>query len=922
MPFVAALIAIAINFLAVDVGLGVALATGIVNGLIGIGLSFIANALFGPKEPSVHGRRENIRNPIAPRRFYYGRVKPGGVMTFLKIASLSFATEGKVNALHYVISIAGREFDHFEFHWFGDAQIVMDSSNIVIVPEHYYWGSLPYAKLTWHEGTDTQDPDSMLLADFPNSWTSAFHGYGIPYAVLRLFSPELKDFTNVYPEGLPVYSTIARAAKIWDSRDGTQSNTDKTTWKWKSNGILATLDYLWSGDGSRLPLEMILPAIDVWNMEADYCETWRDTLNGGSELWYRLAGGYQSNEPPKVVLPRMLDPMDAKLFLRADGAIAISVGRWRDPELTIPNSQIYSYSGFGRGKQKGDVKNVIDATFISPDYNFVQQQADPLRNETSIAIDTEQVMTLDLDWAPSHPQARTRMKIEAYRQDPQNWSGKIVTKAYGLKYLTPNADGSPKRFICFEIDDLEIDSTIAFEVLGFAFDARAGRCTFTVSQMSADAYNYDPASDEGTPPLLVRGTGGVGGVEDPYNFAITVSGDVITATFAVPIDTGLSYSLQVRVTADAVGDDTASWTELTHSSGWGGHTGSLADGRYDVRVRLWYHDKQNLYSNPRVIRGIKIGTGAPAGVPSAPVSFAATNRGGNTVELVLTAVTDMRAVGVKIWKGTGFGSIFASAVLEVQYDLTSGSALDVFHLAAATGAFNFWATTTDVFGNDSLTPIGPAAVTITGGAFSPPNPVPSIPADAASVTVRATSADFTWTANPGGDAVTAYQLWGAEIETDASGVGLDQTTLLGTFGSSATSATIKGLSPDTTYCFYLVAVNANGPSVEAPVQRFTTTELNGYRLVTASSSPITLEDDDQWVGVNNTTSAALEIRMMANPTSDRTVIISDAGNNAGSHDLILKDTAGTNTLDTISFNGVSSRVGWTGTLWFLGGGIQ
>src|SRR5690348_8805289 len=127
-------------------------------------------------------------------------------------------------------------------------------------------------------------------------------------------------------------------------------------------------------------------------------------------------------------------------------------------------------------------------------------------------------MTLDLDWCPSHSQARRRMKIESYRQDPQGWCGTIITKAYGLKFLNQNSDGSRRRFVHFVISDFDIDDD--FEVQNFSFDHKSGRCTFNVIQMSPAAFDWDAESDEGTAPGRAKDTSN-SGVEDPFNLQIT-----------------------------------------------------------------------------------------------------------------------------------------------------------------------------------------------------------------------------------------------------------------------------------------------------------------------------------------------------------------------------------------------------------------
>lgn len=568
------------------------------------GLSALGSALLGPDKPKPpHAQRENFRNPIAPRVRYYGRVKIGGVYAFLKVGTIDSPDFGTVNTLYSVIVLGQGEFDEIEESWLANSKVTLDVDGWVRVPKNYYFGGNRHVMIRTHAGTFSQSADGVMTDNWPTQWTTDFRGRNIPYAVIAAIGPIPANFTSVFPAGLPSYIAVARTSKIWDPRDDAQSYDDPSTWTWTRNGVLIVLNAVLDADGLNLPIDMVMPAIDVWKAEADYAANRIPLKNGGSEQRYRLSGGYSLTDPPKNWLPKMLDPMDARLALRGDGAIVIDVGRWREPELTISDNEIYSYTNFSRGKQKADIRNQINATFIAEEYDYVQQQADPFLNEDSIDVDGLQSMTLDLDWCPSHSHARRRMKIELDRQNPDGWNGIIITKAYGLKFLTPNADGSRKRFVHFTITEMGID--FDFEVLTFSFDHKTGRCTFAVRQASSAAYDWDPDEDEGTAPGRAKDTS-ASGVEDPFNLQISVASSEITVSIDTPLNTGLTLILDYRSTVDAISDDDASWTDIT-VSGWAGTTGALTSGHmYDVRARLHNGASPVDYSDSLIIRGIPI----------------------------------------------------------------------------------------------------------------------------------------------------------------------------------------------------------------------------------------------------------------------------------------------------------------------------
>lgn len=710
MPFVIPFIAAALTYIGVGAETATFIATTIVNIAISVALSEIATLIEGgPKKPNLHAQRENLRNPIAPRRRYYGRVKISGIYVFINVTDITYGPFTDINALHLVIALAQGEFDDFEEHWLSDAKAFLDDNNVVIMPYHFYQES-PFIRIFAHDGTDNQAADTLMTTNWPGQWTSDFHGYGVPYVSMILFSPTPENFNSVYSAGLPSYSGVCRAAKLWDPRDQTQQWSDRSTWKWSSNGALAVLDVLWSNGGVRLPLELILPAISVWQNQADYADKTRLLKNGGSEAWYRLCGGFEFTDPPKNWLPKMLAPMDARLGMRGDGAIVLDVGRWRLPELTISDNEIVGYQNLSQGKQKADIRNQIDATFVAPEYGYVEQQADSWLNEDSIDTDGLQQTTLDLGFCPSHAQARTIQKIEAFRQDSKGWFGTIITKAYGLKYLTPNSDGTRKRFVHFQIAELGIDCD--FEVLSFAFDYKTGRCTFAVGQMSGDAYDWDAATDEGTAPEIPATTNTYG-FEDPFNLAISVSGSVISATIATPENIDLLMELGYRISIDGRSDWEVPFVPLT-PSGWGGHTGTLDDGSYDVRVRLYDSRTPPRYSNPLVIRGILIGNGIWNQAIVGPTDFTVVNDFELSVKYEMTIPSIASVVSYSIYAAEGSGATsFADTHLKETFDCSPGESISQTSNAAyLADTWNFWVVLTDVFGNQS-TPVGPDVLVVT-----------------------------------------------------------------------------------------------------------------------------------------------------------------------------------------------------------------
>lgn len=342
-----------------------------------------------------------------------------------------------------------------------------------------------------HLGLASQTADPLLASGFPGTWTAQHRLDGVAYVALRLLGVALEDFAKVYKFGIPTYWATIRAAKLWDPRVSGQDPDDPTTWAWSDNAALVIMDYLWHPDGMRLPRAMIETALADWIIVANYCDDQVPLLNCLTEPRYRLWGGYDFDEEPKSVLGRMLACIDGRVRLREDGAIVLDVGQFDCPTSceTFASADIIRVEGFRRGASKDELRNEIRAKYLSPGHNFQEQEADPLRNDTSVLVDGLQSATIDLTYCPSHRQARQMMKVASYRLNPV-WQGTIVTNAKGLRLLG-------ERYARFQIAALGIDEV--FFIKRADIDLLVGRCTFQVISFPAEAYCWTTC-EEGVSP--------------------------------------------------------------------------------------------------------------------------------------------------------------------------------------------------------------------------------------------------------------------------------------------------------------------------------------------------------------------------------------------------------------------------------------
>lgn len=475
---------------------GTAVTWGYVVGTIALTAASIGLAYaMMPAPITPAAQKQNIRQSVAARRIVYGRCKVGGPIAFLDVRkrpNLSLRglppSYGSSPYLHSLVMLAGHEIDAVEEYWLGDHKVTITAAGLVN-EDPFFTDNVRRAKLVAQLGTSTQTAHADLTATFPE-WTANHRLRGVAN-ILGLFkSVEAQNFTKVFPQGVPQMRCVIRGAKVWDPRDAAQDADDPSTWAWTTNGALIVLNYLWSDDGMRLPRELIELAIDDWCDKADAADALVALEAGGTEPRFQLCGVYEVTNFPRDVLPAMLNPMGANLRMRADGAVILDLPDYYDPTVVFTDDNILSYTDLRRAPEKGDLRNEIRARYVSPNHDFEEQEAQPWRNEDSISVDGTQSITMDLTWCPSHAQARRRMKLEAYRLNPE-WIGTIVTNAYGL-----NAIG--ERLVRVQLSELGLD--LVCERISFNFEPSTGRCLIGIRSMPQAAFDWDEATEEGTEP--------------------------------------------------------------------------------------------------------------------------------------------------------------------------------------------------------------------------------------------------------------------------------------------------------------------------------------------------------------------------------------------------------------------------------------
>lgn len=565
-----------------------------------------------PRGLGPDAQKANIRQDIAPRRKYYGTVKVGGVYDFLQVA------DGKL----YIILLLGEgEFDSFVEHWLGDAQVTLDGTGFVQeAPFRQPEDGYSRVQILPQTGTATQDARAQMIAAWAGVWTSEHRLRGIANTLLIMQTVAAERFAKIYPSGVPVYRAVVNTAKVWDPRDGAQSADDPSTWTFTTNAARILLDHGWRDYGRGIPREMFELAIDDWIDKIEACDRLVALKNGGQEPRFQLSGGYGLDETAKAVARKMEGAVGARLRMRADGAAVLDLPIWEPPTVTITGDQILSYSGLRRGIEPGDMKNEIRAQFLSPSNGYEIQEADPWRDDDSIALNGVQSAMLDNSWSPSHRQSRQRQKTEAARLNPE-WVGSITTNAYGLNVIG-------ERWVNIHLDDLDI--VITAEITAWSYNWQNATCLIGFRSITPDAFSLSLDEQGNAPGIADDSTSDA--VESPDNLTVSTPvadfGNGVLAAFMsgsvdAPARDDLVLSLDWRVHDSGVSDEDAVWTPFSVASGaYEGTTGALPVDTYDVRAR--FTASNGATSSYVYVRSVAV-TNSGSVVSATNVSFSAGN---------------------------------------------------------------------------------------------------------------------------------------------------------------------------------------------------------------------------------------------------------------------------------------------------------
>lgn len=435
-----------------------------------------------PSIPTPDSGHQVIRQAIPSRITGYGTsVRLGGAYVLFEEDS---GTSYDVVAFHHgeVSAISG--------YYLHDDVVEINGSGIVqALGDGRYAGSVITIKTRL--GLPTETAYSEVTTPLSTIWTSAHRGDGIAsLALICAPTASVEDFHNVYPRGKPEPSVVADLRAILDIRTGDVLVTN--------NPVLQLIDFLTNTDyGMGLPYAtLITPVLADLIVEADLCDDAIELDAGGDEKRYESHGTFPLDSDPVNIINTILDTCDGWISENGDGSLALKVGVYRAPSITITEDHIRGFS-LQKGVADEELVNEITFDYTSPlaDYKTVPGQ--PWRDEASISeLGKVRSQRLALPWVYSHSQGRRLSKRRTAQLNP-TMQGTLTTTLYGLTILG-------ERWIRIHAPLVLADFTyLVVEVRGVTIDLATAQVTIkfvTVNPNTIDA--WDPATEEGSAPEI------------------------------------------------------------------------------------------------------------------------------------------------------------------------------------------------------------------------------------------------------------------------------------------------------------------------------------------------------------------------------------------------------------------------------------
>lgn len=328
----------------------------------------------------------NTREADAPHDYVYGTVRKGGVITYVE------ATGQNNKFLHIILTLAGHEVEAIDDVYIDDEVVTIDGSGFVT--SQSYNSKIRIVKYT---GSQTTAP-ALLLAE-SNQITNDFVGRGISYLYIRL-----EYDTDVFPNGIPLFTAIVRGKKVYDPRTETTA--------FSSNAALCVRDYITSAEG----LGDTSVNDTTFSASANVCDENVSLAAGGTEKRYTINGVMTSDMTPGDTLQKMMTACAGTTFW-GQGEWQLKVGYYTMPVKTFTLDDLRGPISLQTRISMGSIFNSVTGTFNDASQGYVVVDYPKLSSATFLAEDNgvDSAIDLALPFTTSASTAQRISKLTLFR---------------------------------------------------------------------------------------------------------------------------------------------------------------------------------------------------------------------------------------------------------------------------------------------------------------------------------------------------------------------------------------------------------------------------------------------------------------------------------------------------------------------------
>ena len=408
----------------------------------------------------LRGTLINTREADAPHDYVYGTVRKGGVITYVE------ATGANNKFLHIILTLAGHEVEAIDDVYIDDQVATINGGGFVTSQS---WASK--IRIVKYTGSQTTAP-ALLLSE-SGQINSNFIGNGIAYLYIRL-----EYDTDVFPNGIPLFTAVVRGKKVYDPRTATTA--------FSANAALCVRDYITSSQG------LGDPSVNdtTFTASANVCDENVTLSGGGTEKRYTMNGVMTADMTPGDVLQKMMTACAGTTFW-GQGEWQLKVGYYTAPVKTLTLDDLRGPISLQTRISMGSIFNSVTGTFNDASQAYVVVDYPKRTSATFLAEDNgiDSPIDLALPFTTSAATAQRIAKMTLFRGREQM----VLSADFGLAAFSIQVG---------DIVAITIDrygwSAKEFEVVGWSFfaDGEAGDLRVKLELRETSEAAFDWAAEE------------------------------------------------------------------------------------------------------------------------------------------------------------------------------------------------------------------------------------------------------------------------------------------------------------------------------------------------------------------------------------------------------------------------------------------